>query len=134
MAVISNNDIAKTIYALTKDKSGAELASTLEGVTKFLNRKRLLSKSKAIFSSLNKIINKEEGVLEVKVSSAEKLYDDTKKTLRQTLKERYGAQEINFTEVIDESLIGGVRVEANDEVIDLTVKNKIKKLKEHLTR
>ncbi|PIP69006.1 F0F1 ATP synthase subunit delta, partial [Candidatus Nomurabacteria bacterium CG22_combo_CG10-13_8_21_14_all_32_8] len=50
------------------------------------------------------------------------------------LKERYKAKEIFLTEVLDEKLLGGMRIEVNDEIIDLTVKNKIKKLQEHLIR
>lgn len=134
MAAISNNDIAKTIYLLTQGKTGAELQNTLQSITRFLAKKRLLNKTNAILSRLRKMINDEEGVVEVRVTSAEDLGDEAKRSLKHSLKERYKAKEINFTEMIDKSLLGGFKVEVNDEVIDFTVKNKIKKLKEHLTR
>ena len=53
--------------------------------------------------------------------------EKTKKELTSFLRERYKAKEIVFTETINEKLLGGIRVEINDEIIDLTVKNKIKK-------
>ena len=37
-------------------------------------------------------------------------------------------------EILDEKLLGGIRIEINDEIIDLTVKDEIKKLQEYLTR
>ena len=37
-----------------------------------------------------------------------------------------------FKEVIDKNLIGGFKVEVNNEVIDVTLRNKISKLQEHL--
>ena len=42
--------------------------------------------------------------------------------------------QVIFKEKIDEKLLGGFRIEVNDEVIDLTLKNKIFKLEEYLTR
>ena len=39
-----------------------------------------------------------------------------------------------FNEVLDEKLLGGFKIEVNDEIIDLTIKNKLEKLQEYLTR
>ena len=50
------------------------------------------------------------------------------------LKERYQQKEVILVEVLDEKLLGGFKMEVNDEVIDLTIKNKIGKLQEYLTR
>ena len=118
----------------TKDKSGHELSNTLKDVVDFLHRKRLLNKSKDVLFKLNKIINKEKGILIVKVSSAQKLHGHEKEDLQHLLKKRYHAHEVILEEHIDERLLGGIRVEVGDEVIDLSLKNKINKLQEHLTR
>jgi len=72
--------------------------------------------------------------LAVKVTSGKKLGEEIKKSLVHSLKERYRVRDVNFIEKQDENLLGGVKIEANDEIIDLTVKNKIEKLKEYLTR
>lgn len=134
MAVISNNDIARAIYLASKDKTKAELEDVDRKVVKFLYRRRLLSKSKDILYRLEKIINDENGIVAVKVSSREKLKENLKKELIDFLKERYKAKEIILTEISDEKLLGGMRIEVNDEIIDLTARNKIKKLQEYLTR
>ena len=57
-----------------------------------------------------------------------------KKELIFFLRGRYGVKEVILKESLNEKLIGGIRLEINDEIIDLTVKNKIKKLQEYLTR
>lgn len=134
MSAISNNDIARAIYLLTKGKGHAEQVDISKKVTKFLFRKRLLSKAPQILSQLSKTINKEEGKIEVKVSSVEKLSHQTKLHLEQLLKKRYSAKEIILNESLDSRLIGGVRIEVNNEVIDLSIKNRIGKLQEYLTR
>ena len=133
MATISNNDIAHAIYATSRGKSGLELANIMKNTVKFLSRRRLLSKSKDILSNLNKIINQNNGILEVKVWSKDKLASGIKEDLTQFLKKRYKEKDFIFVESLDEKLLGGVKIEAKNELIDLTLKNKIYKLQKHLT-
>ena len=134
MASISNNNIARAVYAASKEKSMADQPVFLKNVVQFLARKKLLSKSGDILGRLNKIINDEEGKVAVKISSAEKISDHTKKELMQSLSKRYGGKEIILEEHLDEKLLGGLRIEVNDEVIDLTIANRMKKLQEHLNQ
>lgn len=134
MAVTTNNNIAKAIYLAYKDKDHGEYQNISVKVVEFLARKRLLSKAPDILSRLNKIINEKEGRVVAKVSSAKKLNEHTEKELRHTLAIRYSAKEVDLQENIDEKLIGGYKIEVNDEVINLTTKNKINKLQEYLTR
>ncbi|MEK7060258.1 MAG: F0F1 ATP synthase subunit delta [Patescibacteria group bacterium] len=134
MATLSNNDIARAIYLVSKEKTHTELHQVNNKIVKFLARRRLLSKSPDILERLDKIINHEAGRIVVKVQSARKLKEEIKKGLIIFLKERYKVKEIVLTEILDEKLLGGVRLEINDEIIDLTVKNKIKKLQDYLTK
>jgi F-type H+-transporting ATPase subunit delta len=134
MATLSNNDIAQAIYLVSKDKTNAELGDINNKIIKFFARRRLLTKTKDILDRLGKIINHENGIVVVKALSALKLEEETKKELIFFLKERFKAKEIILKETLDKKLLGGIRIEIEDEIIDLTVKNKIKKLQEHLTR
>lgn len=134
MTTLTNKDIAGAIYLSTKNKNGKELSETLQNVTKFLARWRLLSKSEEILGLLNKIINKEGEIINVKVSSVDKLNHKTKEDLIHFSKKRYGAKDVILEERLDSRLLGGLRMEINDEVMDLTVKNKIKQLQEYLAR
>ena len=101
MTAISNNDIARAIYMMSKDKSHAEQVTISEKVVKFLFRKRLLSKASEILSQLRKIINKEEGRVVAKVSSVQKLDTKTKTHLEHALKKRYSAKEVVLSENIN---------------------------------
>lgn len=133
MTTISNNNIAHAIYLASKSYSVSEQPIFLEKVVKFLYKKRLLSKVADILSRLNKIIDDHEGRVVAKVSSAKSINETINKELAEILIKRYSAKEINLIENIDEKLLGGFKIEVNDEVIDLTIRNKIRKLQEHLT-
>ncbi len=132
MTQISNNDIARAIYLSLKDKKGIEFSQGLKRVVDFIYRKHLLSKVGGILSSLREIINKEESITIVKVSSAQKLENHSRKSLVHLLKKRYLSKEVNLIEELNEELLGGIRMEVKDEVIDLSVKNKIKQLEAYL--
>ena len=134
MSIISNNNIARAIYLVSKDKKETELQDINKKIMKFIIRRRLLSKTPDILKQLDKIINNETGKIIVKILSSKKLEDEYKKELTPFLKERYGGKEIIFIETLDKKLLGGIRIEVNNEIIDLTAKNKIKRLQEHLIR
>lgn len=134
MATVSHKDIAQSIYSLTEGKSGAELERTLKDVVRFLDRKRLLGKQNAILESLNTLINKTEGIIEVNVTSSHPLTDHIKTELKHALKERYGANEVRMTEHEDKELLGGMRIEVGEEVLDLSLKNKVAQLQAHLIK
>ncbi|MEK7564081.1 MAG: F0F1 ATP synthase subunit delta [Patescibacteria group bacterium] len=134
MTNASNNDIAYAIYLSLKNKEDSGQVGVMRNIATFLSKKRLLNKSEKILASLKKIINKEEGRILVKVSSVEKISPNTKKELDDFLKKRYKAREIIFQEVINKEVLGGIRLEIENEVIDLSVKNRIDKLQEYLIR
>ena len=132
MSLLSNNQIARAIYALYTDAPSGKHAVS-EKVVQFLARKRLISKAPEILKSLEAVVNEKEGKHVVKVESAHKLTHELKTHLAHALKKRYSNKEIILHEEQVPSLLGGLRLEVDDEVIDLSVKNKIQKLQEYLT-
>jgi len=134
MTAISNNNIAKAIYAATKGKTHGEQSIVFPQIVSFLARRRLLSKSSDILSRLNKIINDDEGKVIARVSSVEKMTEASKKEITHSLSKYYGGKTVILEERLDPKLLGGYKIEVNDEVIDLSIKNRIQKLQEHLTQ
>ena len=128
------NEVAQAIYLVTKDKKDKDLKNSFDNVISFLVRKRLLFKSSAILESLNKIVDKADGVVRVNLKSATKINEATKTQIVNLLKKKYSAFEFIFSESIDTSLLGGVRIELENDVIDLSTKNKIGQLEEFLQK
>ena|SRR3990167_5428800 len=128
MSALSNHNIARAIYLFSKENG------SYQQIVQFLARKRLLGKSSEILSQLRKIVNQDKGIIEAEISGARTLRGEAKGKLEEFLVKRYTGKQVIFKEKIDEKLLGGFRIEVNDEVIDLTLKNKIFKLEEYLTR
>lgn len=134
MAVISNNDIARAIYLAMKEGKHETQSNVSKKVIQFLSRRRILSKAPLILTELKKIIDVDEGRVIAKVSSVEKLDHQAKTHLEHSLKKRYGSKEVVLNEVLDSNLVGGIKIEVNNEVIDLSIKNRLRKLQEYLTK
>ena len=134
MSAISNNNIARAIYLKIKGKDQREQATLFLKIIQFLARKRLLTKASDILARMSKIANEEEGRVVARVSSGKILDEKTMLQLKQSLASRYRVKEIDLLFKTDEKLIGGFKIEVGDEVIDLTIKNKIRKLQEYLIK
>lgn len=128
MSTLSNKDVARAIYLASRDNT------PFSKIVQFLARRRLLPRSGGILSDLDKIINEEEERVVAKIKSAQKLNEKTRTHLVQFFKKRYSTREVTLEEIIDAKLLGGFRIEVNNEVIDLSFRNKIRKLEEYLTK
>lgn len=133
MEIFSNKEIAEGIYLLLKNKNTDDLSDIIEKVA-FLDKKRLSGKSEATISVLRKILYKQDGIIEAELFSATPLEDVYKKEIMIELKKRYNANEIIFKEYIEKELLGGFKIKINNESIDLTLRNKINQLQEHLIK
>ncbi|MBI2476441.1 MAG: ATP synthase F1 subunit delta [Candidatus Taylorbacteria bacterium] len=132
MAKISTKNVAQAIYISAKDKNGAELEHTLGNVVEFLAKKNLLGKAPEILKRLEEIHNAREHIVRAKVSSKSELGKHAADELKRALKHRYKAEEIILDLSEDKTLLGGLKIEAKDEVIDLSLKNKLQQLQTHL--
>ncbi len=130
MATISFKNIAQGIYEGAKEHKSS--TSYFQNVVRFLSKRKLIGKAPQILLELKKIVNFEAGIVEAKVSTATRLGATERYQLIQGLKQRYKAKDVVLQETIDEKLLGGLKVEVRDEVIDLTTKGKILKLQTYL--
>jgi len=132
MLILSNNEIAEIVHSMIKDKDHKSLVDIMQKLIS-LDKDRLVGESHVLIDTLKELIHKQQGIIEVDLSSAIPLENYQKEELGEVLKKRYSANEVIFKEIIDKNLIGGFKVEVNNEVIDATLKNKLSKLQERLT-
>lgn len=80
----------------------------------------------------NKLYNEHCNIIEIKVTSALSLCDDDIQAIKDKYKEKFLGYGIEVLNVVDKSIIGGIKIEYKDRVIDATLKTKLMKLKEHI--
>ena len=132
MAHISVKNLAYAIYESSKDKDEAKTDEIIKNFLSLLKQKHLLGKSDAILKELQKIIDKEGKVKRADVSMKNKLTSKMQKEIEEFIKERYKVDKVALTEKEDKSLLGGIKIEIDDEIIDTTIKNKLTRLQNYL--
>ena len=123
MSKLSIKNIAQAIY---------ETKAEPKAVVHFLNKKGLLSKSEEILQEIEKIEYKENGIVKMKVRSAEKISESKQKELEHEMREKYGAKHVESEYFEDKNLLGGMKIEIGEDVIDTTYRNKLNQLEKHL--
>jgi len=132
MATVSTTHMAKGIYAAIGNKKGDELQAVLSNTVKTLSNNGLLSKSDAILEKLQDLIDEGENTIRAKVYSVNTLDSGLLKKIEQELKQRYNVEKVEITSLEDTKLLGGIKIEVHDEIIDLSIEKKVSQLKKHL--
>jgi F0F1-type ATP synthase delta subunit len=134
MSTISPQNFAEALYSSTKGKVGVEFESLIKRAVLVLNNKRMLVRSKDILSALESIVDRDTGTVRVKVTTAKKLESEKRKKLEHEIKEKYKAKMVISEYFEKADLLGGMRVEVGDEVVDSTYKNGLEQLGKFLIK
>jgi F-type H+-transporting ATPase subunit delta len=86
-----------------------------------------------VFEAYNELINLQEHVMDVDVFSKKPLSEKEMNSLVGSLEKRF-SQSVRLHNTVDESIIGGVRLEYNGAVLDDTVNHYFKALQTRLTK
>jgi len=98
---------------------------------KVLIQNHRISSYKSIFESFNTLVNEENNVLEGIVYSTVKLTDEKIKELEEALKNKNHVN-VELTNRIDPSLIGGIKVVISNHIYDYSIQNEINSMRSQL--
>lgn len=121
MAQSSTLEVAQAIDKLSKQFTGKKLA---KAIAAFIVSERRTADLDKIMRKVS-LIRQKDGKSEVTVTSAFPITDEAVDSIKQIV----DGNNVTVNKVIDKSVIGGVRLEANDLYLDLTVRNRLNKLK-----
>ncbi len=85
-----------------------------------------------IAAQFRALVNQRTGVSDATVFSAFEMNDAQRAEVSAALEKRFG-RKLNLSVMVDESLIGGIRVVVGDEVLDTSVKARLEQMKVALT-
>jgi F0F1-type ATP synthase delta subunit len=134
MTSTSPYNIARAIYESSLDKDPGEQKIVLEHATALIAQKHMLSKSEEILSQLEKIVDKENGVIRAKISTAKKLSKKDHDSIEKIIMDRYKVKEVELVIHEDSSLLDGVVIEVGDERLDMSLSHKVNQLQAYLLK
>ncbi len=132
MAKISTKQVAEAIYASVKDKSGTGMEHALKNAVEFLAKKNLLSKSSEILKYIERFSDKDHNIVRARVSSRNPLSKIATETVENLLKKRHKAKDAVLEWKEDKTVIRGMIIETEEEILDLSMKNRLNQLQTYL--
>ncbi|MBB5174073.1 F0F1 ATP synthase subunit delta [Texcoconibacillus texcoconensis] len=78
------------------------------------------------------LAQREQGISEADVYSAKPLSPDEEQAVADTFAKREGIQQLIVKNIVDESIIGGVKVRIGDRIYDASVANKLNQIQQRM--
>jgi F0F1-type ATP synthase delta subunit len=125
MAKISNAELA--IFAVDQLESGVETIIVAQKLAAYLLEERRSREMPAILRSIDEELHR-RGSSQIIITAAHETDIETKKQLAQVL----GVENPIFSEVIDRTVIGGVKARSGETEIDLTVRGRLNRFKTNI--
>ena len=142
VAVIKQPNVAKLIDSpklAYREKAEAfiglfkgEIQKKTTNFLRVLGGAKRLSLLPEILSEYQKLVAKKNKLNDVLITSAFELSEAQAEQIEGLLKERYG-KNLSTRVEINKNLIGGLTIKSGDEVIDLSTKGKLLKLKKQIS-
>ena len=129
--MISLKQLAAALYQQSKDKSETEIDNLIDNLLAILRAERLISKSDQLLAELDNLRLADQGKIAVTVRSRHSLSAAQKTKIDHYIKESTGLK-AELVEKIDESIIGGLKLEFADSEVDITINKQLDDLRLHL--
>lgn len=120
----------EAVKGLPNDKAKLILANFV----KILVKNNALRMSPQILENFEKYASREEGIAEIKITTAQPIKEDLTEFLRKEASNLLGKKikQANIKKEIKSDLLGGFVIECEDIIFDASVKNKLKILRNNL--
>ena len=126
---IGNDEKLKCIDEAFKGKVSLDVLNFL----KLLTQKKRISKIESCIEEYSKLLNDYERTTVAKVKSAVSLSEEEKQRLTEKIS-RLTGKKVRLELSIDEELIGGIVIEVDGKILDGSIKQKLRDIKEVMDR
>ncbi|QNU66665.1 F0F1 ATP synthase subunit delta [Ruminiclostridium herbifermentans] len=103
--------------------------NTINFILLLISKKRIKNIPE-IYEQLLRLINEKSNVLDMKIITAEPLDEQQLFRIKEKFRNKYNAVAVKSEEIVDASIIGGVKVIIGDKVYDGSIKGRIESLTE----
>lgn len=138
-----NPEFTKALLSLRIDEAAKQkmLAALSEGTSQVVGNLiqmtydyRRIQNLPVIITKYEELVHKAAGIVNAEVQTAVPLSDEQVSRLKEELAQRYQANEVRLTQSVDENLLGGVIVKANDQILDGSLATKLAAIRQSIIR
>lgn len=125
---------ATTLFRIIDGKKADDVDAVLKSFIETLAENNQIGKAKSIIDEFARIWNRERGMVEAEVISANGLDEETAEELKKYIADASGKKKVEIKNKIDKKILGGAIIRYEDKIIDGSLKTKISELKERLVK
>lgn len=123
----SNLQFAKALYEVTKNLPKNHLPEAIKQFVLILQKNNKLKKIDCIMEEFVSYSKKQVGIKNIEIESARKLEQPTLNKIKKIF-----GKKSEITEIINDSLLGGIKIKVDDLVYDASLKLQLKSLRQQL--
>ena len=130
MAKVSRTQLAKMTARLLRERPAGQRAE-MQKVAVYMAASQVAERgesAEALVKDVSRELTETEGTVFAEVRSAYVLTDDTRRELVEFLQKKTGAKTVELDESVDPELLSGVVITTADYTIDLSARQKLKRL------
>lgn len=126
MAKASRKELAQVLADIIDRTTDQQMLA--KAVARFVSEHRLAKELDSIMREVERI-RAAEGVVEATVTTAFPLTDALKRDIRSLISKERNVKHVVINEVVNQDVIGGLRIEAGEQQLDVTIQGKLNRLK-----
>lgn len=119
-----NNEKKKQLVTDVFQGMQADVVNTI----KLLVERRRIAAVSSIIENFIQLVNDAKGIADATVYSVRELTDNEKQELQQTFAKRIGKTAIHFKNIVDPSILGGIKIRIGNTIYDGTISRKLDRI------
>jgi F-type H+-transporting ATPase subunit delta len=123
--VIDFNQKVKVIEAISQRLN---LSHAVQNLLLLLAKNKRFNLLEQVIDAFNELIKAEKNILEAKITTAKEINETEYHELQRIITEKYN-KNFTFEKFVDNSLIGGLKVEFDNKILDASVRGVLKRFK-----
>lgn len=129
---ISNRQYARALFEALKDLKESEMEASIRTFVEILASHNKLSQINRILADFVDFWSKEREIIKAEIVSAKVLSKDVLLALNEYIEAASGAKQVEIDTRVDESLVGGLILRRDDKIIDMSLKRRLRDIRDIL--
>lgn len=125
---VSIKQYSQTLFELTEKKSQEEILDVVKRFAGQLKADGQLKNSEKIMEKFVELCNIANETVVAQVVCHRELSADISKEVKEFVKKKYIAKEVEINVSVDEKIKGGILIRIGDEIMDASISSQLKKL------
>lgn len=131
---LSPRQYAEGLYGSLSGKTREESDLIIANFLKLVRKSRRSKDLGRIVSVFEEVFNEKENILPVEIGTAREIGKEEAASIKRFLEGKYPGKKIEIVQKVDPRLLGGIIIRAGDDLWDMSLGKRIRRMKEQIRK